>query len=92
MLTYPDKEGVWEWFDDTGNKKLVLVCDMGKLIGEQWLRVYWCGGYYNVIDGIPDSEYPDINKSDWPMRWGKYIGNRDSVPESLLSLGYTYGK
>ena len=24
MLTYPDKEGVWEWFDDTGKSLTIL--------------------------------------------------------------------
>ena len=83
MNNRPDKTGVWEWFEEDGTKRLVHVCDVGIPIGQQWLRVYWWGGYYNVNDEH-DPEHPEhdeYTKAEWPDRWGKYVG----LPESVTS-------
>jgi hypothetical protein len=74
----PNREGIWEWIDEDGQKRLVVVYNALKTVGRQFLRVYWWGGYYNVDD-----------PSEWPERWGKYIGQDGSVPDKDLYLGPT---
>lgn len=71
----PDKEGIWEWFDEDGNKRLVSVCNVAAKLGEVYLRVYWWGGYYSI-------EADERRAAEWPDRWGNYIGPEDCVPES----------
>ena len=88
----PDKAGIWEWFEEDGTKRLVSVCDVGEPMGEQRLRVYWWGGYYDVNDrtediyGYVNREWAVVEKdvhhpAEWPDRWGNYVGPEDSVPE-----------
>lgn len=74
----PDKEGLWEWFDDGGTKRIVLVSDVSPT-NDKILRVNWWGGYYSVMS---DPEWPTelVAESLWPDRWGNYIGNYLSIP------------
>jgi hypothetical protein len=63
----PDRSGVWEWFNASGEKKLVSVvnCEPDPA-HKPYLRVYFWGGYYNVCD----SEY---NSCEWPGPWGDWV-------------------
>jgi len=82
----PNREGIWEWFEDDGTKRLVHVCDVGKKVGMSYLRVYWWGGYYNVNDRH-DPEHPEYDhhtKAEWPDQWGNYVGPIGSVAEDDL--------
>lgn len=77
----PDQSGVWEWFDENGVKQLVEVFDVASsFCKKQWLRVYFRGGYYNVNDE------DQFCKTEWPDRWGKFIGPIGSIAEELLYL------
>jgi len=88
----PDKEGIWEWFEEDGTKRLVSICNVGTP-DKPCLRVYWWGGYYNVHDLVDDLygkvgdmwtvvEKNVFHAAEWPDRWGNYVGPEDSVPES----------
>jgi len=86
----PNREGIWEWFDKDGNKRLVEVFDVAAKLREAtgyadpYLRVYWWGGYYNVNnEGIGTWEEA-LNKAEWPDRWGNFVGEIGSVPEEQL--------
>jgi len=88
----PDKDGIWEWFEEDGTKRLVHVCDVaGKLMeefGQKYLRVCWWGGYYNVNDEH-DPEAPEhdhLLEAEWPDKWGNYVGPIGSVAETDLYL------
>ena len=84
----PNKEGIWEWFEEDGTKRLVSVCNVGV---DTILRVAWWGGYYRVNDE-PDPNHPEHdehNKAEWPDRWGNYVGPEDSVPEDQKYWGPT---
>jgi hypothetical protein len=73
----PDKEGIWEWFDDDGTKRLVSVFNVESNPSfPPYLRVSWWGGYYS-IDDEPNLGF----KTEWPDRWGNYVGPVDSVKE-----------
>ena len=72
----PNKPGIWEWFNDEGKKLLVSVVDVG--YGTPYLRVAWWGGYYNVNDEDDD------NPSEWPDRWGNFVGEQGSIPEEQI--------
>ena len=79
----PTKPGVYEWYDEHGNVRLVDVVNVWERCGanKQWLRVIWWGGYYDVTpdtDGIPGN--------DWPNRWGRFMGERKHYAESQLFL------
>jgi hypothetical protein len=74
----PHKDGIWEWFEKDGTKRLVRVFDVG-LLGNQYLRVYWWGGYYNV-KGDPFEDGGD----EWPDRWGNYIGSHGTVSDDKI--------
>jgi hypothetical protein len=80
----PDKEGIYEWFEEDGTKRLVSVCNVAAKLGGVCLRVYWWGGYYRVNDEHdPDHPEHDVyNKAEWPDRWGNYVGTEDSIPDT----------
>lgn len=82
----PNKEGIWEWYDETGKKQLVSVINVGKEVDNCWLRVYYLGGYYNVHDNWVGTEDEEFGKAEWPDNWGNYVGDLDSVP-----IKETYG-
>ena len=87
----PDKDGIWEWFEEDGTKRLVHVCNVAAKLGEVRLRVAWWGGYYDVHDRIEDTyksgtggkwvvAEKDVHyEAEWPDRWGKYVGPSESV-------------
>lgn len=82
----PNEPGIWEWFDEDGTKRLVEVVNVCSQVEDQWLRVYWWGGYYNVNDeamGTPDEPFM---KAEWPDRWGNRVGNNHSLPNEQLYL------
>lgn len=84
----PDKEGIWEWFEEDGTKRLVAVCNVSKPLKEVFLRVYWWGGYYNVNDEH-DPEAPQYDhhmEAEWPDRWGKFVGEHGTVKDEELYL------
>lgn len=84
----PNKEGIWEWFDKDGTKRLVYVCDVCKEFPEPYFRVYWNGGYYNVNDEH-DPEAPEYDwacKAEWPDSWGNFVGEHGSIPDEQLYL------
>lgn len=98
----PDRPGIWEWFEEDGTKRLVEVFDVAAKLreatghAEQYLRVYWWGGYYNVEamdDGVFDMEGNKIGnyhfEAEWPDRWGNRVGDNLSLPEEQLYLGPT---
>lgn len=78
----PDKEGIWEWFEEDGTRRLMSVFDVSKNIQAingiepVYLRVYWWGGYYDVNS--------NDNDAMWPDRWGKWIGENGTLPEEQL--------
>ena len=76
----PWKEGIWEWFDESGTKQLVNVINVGKDVNTTWLRVYYGGNYYNVHDEWIGTEDEDFGKSEWPDRWGCYVSELNSIP------------
>ena len=91
----PDKKGVWEWFDDDGIKRLVLVCNVAERLGEQRLRVALWGGYYDVTDRTEDiygcvkGKWVVVEKdvhysAEWPDRWGNYVGAHGCVPDEQI--------
>jgi len=83
----PDKPGIWEWFDETGHKRLVVVVNVEPDASyPPYLRVFWFGGYYNVNDEMVGTDEAEFNKSEWPDRWGNYVGPTGSVPDSELYL------
>jgi len=86
MNNLPEKEGVYEWFTETGKRVLILVCDFGS-IKHPYLRVYMGASYYNIKDektGVP--EHP-IHKAEWTSgTWGKYMGKEENFKESELCL------
>ncbi len=82
----PDKEGIWEWFEEDGTKRLVDVCNVASKSNDVYLRVYWWGGYYNVNDEH-DPEAPQYDhhlKAEWPDRWGNYVGQQNDFKETDL--------
>jgi len=84
----PDKAGIWEWFEKDGTKRLMSVVDVEHdTTRRPYLRVYWWGGYYNVRDE-PDNPGP-FGVTEWPDRWGSYIGPIGSVEDKDLYLGPT---
>ena len=82
----PDKEGLWEWIDDDGKVQIVNVINVAKELNDVWLRVYYLGGYYNVYDNWIGTEDEDFGISEWPDRWGRYVGILNSI-----HLEQTYG-
>ena len=82
----PDKEGLWEWIDDDGKTQIVNVINVAKELNDVWFRVYYLGGYYNVYDNWIGTEDEDFGISEWPDRWGRYVGTLHSIP-----LEETYG-
>ena len=79
----PDREGIFEWFDENGIKRFAHVCNVGHKT--QYLRVYWKGSYYNVNDEVDDLytldgklvEKNHVVPAEWPDRWGNFVGNLD---------------
>ena len=98
----PDKAGIWEWFDEDGTKRLVEVCDCApKDRGfKPHLRVFWCGGYYNVNDELEDIYdgfgkvvvKNHIDEAEWADRWGVRVANNGDLPEEQLYLGLSSDK
>lgn len=82
----PNKEGLWEWFDESGKMQIVNVINVGKELDTLWLRVYYLGVYYNVHDEWVGTEDEDFGNAEWPDRWGNYLGVLHSIP-----LEETYG-
>lgn len=84
----PDKEGIWEWFEEDGTKRLVAVCNVSKPLKEIYLRVYWWGGYYNVNDehDLEAPQYDPLMKAEWPDRWGNFVGEHGTVKDEDLYL------
>lgn len=87
----PNEPGIWEWFDYKGNKRLVMVVNVSEYVEDQWLRVCFAGGYYNVNDEpteLVNTEGKVTGKytfpSEWPDRWGNRVGNISSVSEDQL--------
>ena len=89
----PNRQGIWEWFEEDGTKHLVYVCNAMKNIPHSvpWLRVYWWGGYYNVNDEHdPETpQYDKYTKAEWPDRWGKFVNELGNIPDEELYLSPT---
>lgn len=88
----PDREGIWEWFEEDGTKRLVAVFNIEPDASRSpYFRVYWWGGYYNVNDEHdPEApEYDHLTKAEWPDRWGNYVGRDRDIPQDQLYLGPT---
>jgi hypothetical protein len=88
MNPKPHKAGIWEWYDDEGQKRLVDVANIEvDLTYPPYLRVCFWGGYYDVHDS-DDEIFPDgitiERKAEWPDRWGNFVGPRGCVPEDDL--------
>ncbi len=71
----PSWAGVWQWYDERGQIRLVHVCDVG--FGVPYLRVYFWGGYYDVHDG-------GGTPAEWPDSWGDYVGPIESFGNEEL--------
>ncbi len=86
----PNKDGIWEWFDENNKKHLVAVCNCGSET-IPYLRVYWWGGYYNVHYLPVDPECPNdpFCKAEWADKWGNYVGPHGSIPDEQLYLSPT---
>lgn len=89
-MNKPCKSGIWEWFDKNGTKRLVSVYNVMEKCpnAEPYWRVYWWGGYYNVNDehDPESSQYDYLTKSEWPDRWGNFVGEIGSVKDEDLYL------
>jgi len=88
----PTKEGIYEWFDDDGTKRLVSVCDVSAKKDNSYLRVAWGGGYYDIKESISPvynmrgqivSYHQRPNEWDGGT-WGKRLGDIGSIPEEQL--------
>lgn len=91
----PNCEGIWEWFEKDGTKRLVEVVNVYKNIGETCLRVYWNGSYYNVSDRYEDLYNMDgsifeknvLVKAEWVSgTWGNRVANNGELPDDLMYL------
>lgn len=92
----PDREGIWEWFDEDGNRRLVEVFNVMKNIPghRPYLRVYWWGGYYNVNDEVTNLydcqgnivEKNIVDEAEWTDSWGVRVGDNQSIPQDQLYL------
>ena len=81
----PNKEGIWEWFEKDGTKRLVSVFDVNKPIGQPpYFRVYWWGGYYNVSDD-PTEDGP-FGRIEWEDRWGNFVAELGTLSQEELYL------
>ena len=88
----PTEEGIYEWFDDDGTKRLVAVCDVSPKKDNSYLRVAWGGGYYDIQDSIETLYNCDLEpvrtherKSEWTGgKWGARLGDGDSIPYEQL--------
>jgi hypothetical protein len=86
----PDKEGIWEWFEEDGTKRLMSVFNVEHDPSYPLhLRAYWWGGYYNVADSPEEVPGDPFCKAEWPDRWGNYVGPNGSVKEEDLYNGPT---
>ena len=83
-----DTNGIWEWFDEDGTKRLVEVIDVCEGLIPQYLRVYFSGGYYNVHDehDPENPEYDEYTKAEWPDRWGNRVADNNGLPDDQLYL------
>ena len=61
----PTEEGYHLWFDQENDNELLVmyVCDVGKDLGEKYLRVSYRGSYYNVA---PDDFNEEVTL--WPKK------------------------
>ena len=84
----PDQNGIYEWFEQDGTKRLVEVVDVCKGMFPPYLRVYWWGGYYNVNDehDALNPQYDELTKAEWPDRWGNRVADNHGLPEDILYL------
>lgn len=88
----PNREGIWEWFEEDGTKRLVHVCDVAKDLRQEnpdekpYFRVYWWGGYYNINDEEVGTSHEQCTKAEWPDRWGNFVGEIGSVKDEDLYL------
>ena len=88
----PNKEGIWEWFDESGNRRLVDVVNVEHDPSRPpYLRVAWWGGYYNITPeshDLIDSKGKVCGNytfpAEWADRWGTYVGPRESIPNDQL--------
>ena len=84
----PDREGIWEWFEEDGTKRLMAVYDVAKDLRKvngtepPYFRAYWWGGYYNVT-AIGEGPFEEC---EWPERWGNFVGEHGSIPDEQLYL------
>ena len=84
----PDREGIWEWFEEDGTRRLVAVCNCGVPNGIPYLRVAWWGGYYNVNDEFVGAGELS-HKAEWPDRWGKYVAGFGELKQEDLYIAPT---
>jgi hypothetical protein len=87
----PNCEGIWEWFEEDGTKRLVEVVSPYKDIGENILQVYWNGSYYEIYDRVDNLynlfEKNVLIKAEWVGgTWGNRIANNGEIHESLMYL------
>ena len=85
----PNQSGIYEWFEEDGTKRLVEVVDVCKGFCPQYLRVFWCGGYYNINDerDAEHPEYDEMMKAEWHLgRWGNRVADNHGLPEDMLYL------
>jgi hypothetical protein len=84
----PNKEGVYEWFEPNGIKRLVYVCDVSKPLCEGDLKVCWWGSYYSIVDEDTGNGFD--RKAEWSTgEWGNYVGPFESFKEEDLYLNPT---
>ncbi len=75
----PNKPGMWEWFDWTGEKHLMPVADVSPPGSKKpYFRVCSRGGYYNIQDDLENDE-----QSEWPDRWGEFVCDEIRDNETL---------
>ena len=95
---FPNRPGVWEWFDVAMNKHLVLV---GRSYPDtNVFHVVFNGGHYNVApytDEVINLKGEIVHKeflveSQWPETWGKYVGPYKDFDDQELLLNYPYDK
>ena len=91
----PIIEGIYEWFESDGKRRLVSVCDVSPKKDNSYLRAYWAGGYYDIKDSVSDVydmggvwQYSFLKRSEWTGgTWGNRVGDIGSINEDLLYEG-----
>jgi hypothetical protein len=81
----PDKQGIWEWFELDGTRRLVYVWNVFEKHPnlQPYFRVYFNASYYDVRpDGEDANAIKRFNEAGWSSgTWGKWLGDYNDFDE-----------